>query len=230
MKRKSDPEKAADADELANKFCDLLESRILNRFPHIYILVSMLLPRNDYPENTGLSSPNTVRRIVNVQITTRFYLHPRVGLIFPECLEWAGDEARFRQLYQADGYHLTQHGFNLMTQNWIDNLLPHVRVANGGEPLETRMAQPRLNPLLDDEVSEKVMQKEGEVLSTAPLMMQNGGGGGENGEKEKLADVCATEVDNTVPDPFGSYTGKKNDASAKLNQFIYIFFSITVML
>jgi hypothetical protein len=216
LKRKSDPEKAADADELANKFCDLLEARILNRFPHIYILISMLLPRNDCPENTGLSSPNTVRRIVNVQITTRFYLHPRVGLIFPDCLEWGGDETRYRQLYQADGYHLTQLGFNLMIQNWIDNLVPHVRAA-GSEP-QLMKAPPPPNPLLVDEDAEKVV-KEAVVLATAPEVIENGGGGGETAEKEVLPPKSAAEVDNTVPDPFGSYTGKRTR-----RRFICFFF------
>jgi hypothetical protein len=139
-----------------------------------------------------------------------------VGLIFPDCLEWGGDETRYRQLYQADGYHLTQLGFNLMIQNWIDNLVPHVRAA-GSEP-QPMKAPPPPNPLLVDEDAEKVV-KEAAVLATAPEVIENGGGGGETAEKEVLPPKSAAEVDNTVPDPFGSYTGKRTR-----RRFICFFF------
>ncbi len=58
------------------------------------------------------------------------------------------------------------------------------------------------------------------ALATAPAVIENGGeGGSENAEKEMLPPKSAAEVDNTVPDPFGSYTGKRTR-----RRFICCFF------
>ena len=74
-------EKANDADNVANLFCDIIEKEILARAGHVYVLVSMLLPRIDLQEAAGMGNPNNVRKVINVQITARLYENPRVSLI-----------------------------------------------------------------------------------------------------------------------------------------------------
>ena len=202
LRRRSDLEKTTEVDELANKFCDLLESRILAASPHICVLISMLLPRNDYSDRHGLSNPNIVRRCANVQITTRLYKHPRVFLINSDpILDWNGDETRFRELYQSDGYHLTPYGFGLMTQNWIDNLLPHVRGKEMAVAAAAAVVGPAtvVNPLLD------IPERTAIVPETSTSLLLNGDEDGDVTLQPTLLSVV--EVDVTVPDPFGSYTG-----------------------
>ena len=80
-KRKSDSEKTAEADDLANEFCDIIENIILGAAQHICVLVSMLLPRVDFQEKPGMANPNNVRKVINIQITKRLYENPRVTLI-----------------------------------------------------------------------------------------------------------------------------------------------------
>merc|ERR1719189_1812915 len=79
--KKTDVEKANDADDIANIFCDIIENKILTSASHIYVMVQMLLPRIDLQEANGMGNPNNVRKVINVQITARLYENPRVGLI-----------------------------------------------------------------------------------------------------------------------------------------------------
>ncbi len=145
-----------------------------------------------------------MRRVVSLQITTRFYDHPRVFLINSDFLEWEGDEKRYRELYQADGCHLTPLGFKLVIDNWIRYLLPHVQGGRGDGGGSSEPKIPLLpNPLLDP-------PEKGQGASSPPE--QEAGdrqekGGVESSDKKVVQLV--SEPDNTVPDPFGSYTGKR---------------------
>jgi hypothetical protein len=192
----------AEVDALANRFCDLLDSRVLAASPHTCVLISLLLPRNDYADRQGLDKPEIVRRIANVQIVTRLYRHPRVGFINADAiLDWGGDEGRYRELFQSDGYHLTPLGFERMTQNWIDHILPHVR---GTGPIASKI-----------NMVDVITPSKEEGLTLSPVALLNGGSKAESKsadiveeEKQSPPSPSVAEADSTVPDPFGSYTGK----------------------
>merc|ERR1711888_82202 len=122
-KRKSDSEKTAEADDLANEFCDIIENRILGAAQHICVLVSMLLPRVDFQEKPGMANPNNVRKVINIQITKRLYENPRVTLInLDKVLKWGDNKEELNKLMKSDGYHLTRKGFGAMIKNWIEHI------------------------------------------------------------------------------------------------------------
>ena len=89
----------------------------------------MLVPRCDHQENPGMSNPNNVRKVINVQITSRLYENSRVTLInSDQVLGFDNDEEKKEKLIQSDGYHLTQLGFQLMIENWSSFLVKHTDI------------------------------------------------------------------------------------------------------
>ena len=129
--RRTDVEKANDADNVANLFCDIIEKEILARAGHVYVLVSMLLPRIDLQEAAGMGNPNNVRKVINVQITARLYENPRVSLINSDkVLDWGDDDVRLNQLVRADGFTLTELGCRLVLNNWADHIKKKMLDAN----------------------------------------------------------------------------------------------------
>lgn len=124
LKHKSDQDKALDADNTANEFCDLVEKHVLGAAPHICVLVSMLLPRSDFSERPGMGNPNNVRKVMNVQITSRLYDNPRVTLISTDSvLDGGGKE----DLIQGDGYHLTPMGFKALLDSWVVHIIKRIQ-------------------------------------------------------------------------------------------------------
>ena len=131
---------------MANKFCDLIETEILSKSSHFYVLISMLLPRCDFQERSGMSNPNNVRKVINVQITSRLYENPRVTLINSDhILGLDHNEERKRELMHSDGYHLTEFGFNLMLENWMSTLNKHASMASSMD---------HTNPLLESDTED----------------------------------------------------------------------------
>ena len=192
LKGKSDAEKASEADELANEFCDIIEQQILGAADHISVLVSMLLPRCDFQEKPGMANPNNVRKVINVQITSRLYENPRVSLINSDkALEWGEDVSRLNLLMEGDGYHLTTYGFSLMLSTWRDQITKKMKECNfkSSRSFATKPEQVNLLPKTNiaNETAYGSSDKEEEAKVN---------------EKEE----SAPDDEDTVPDPFGSYT------------------------
>jgi len=214
VSREINAEKASEADDIANEFCDIIENRILGAAQHICVLVSMLLPRVDFQEKPGMANPNNVRKVINVQITQRLYENPRVTLINSDkALEWGDDEEELNELMEADGYHLTDKGFMVMINNWTEHIRKKMRDSNYNPespkhvqpsstiqrseptPLVANVVDPE--PLLDNDASET------KPLDSTKLSCQKVPE--EMTPDESNKEETPVDEEETVPDPFGSY-------------------------
>eukprot|EP00090_Calanus_glacialis_P045897 TRINITY_DN8771_c0_g1_i1.p1 TRINITY_DN8771_c0_g1~~TRINITY_DN8771_c0_g1_i1.p1 ORF type:complete len:1155 (-),score=284.07 TRINITY_DN8771_c0_g1_i1:295-3714(-) len=212
LTRKSDAEKASEADDIANEFCDIIENRILGSAQHICVLVSMLLPRVDFQEKPGMANPNNVRKVINVQITQRLYENPRVTLINSDkALAWGDDEEVLNELMEADGYHLTDKGFGVMINNWTEHIKKKMRDTNYN-PESPKNVQPSttikrleptplvadIRPSVHEDASKATPHDDMHNLCTDVPDQKT---------DDLVADVEGTPLDEeeTVPDPFGSY-------------------------
>ena len=88
----SDVEKGAESDRAADALCDLAED-LARRIPYLAVFVSMLRPRFDLAASSassnavpsassssgGMSLPNSVRRVMNVQISMRLCQNEKDG-------------------------------------------------------------------------------------------------------------------------------------------------------
>ena len=179
LRNKSESEKALEADSVANAFCDVIEQSILSVSSHVHVLISMLLPRCDFSERSGMSNPNNVRKVMNVQITSRLYEHTRVSLINSDTVLSLDDDDRRLELMDSDGYHLTGLGFKLMIENWCTILAKHINHKMSAKPTAST-ARGSVN-----EAAAATMAAAAEVDD---------------------ADIKRADVGETVPDPFGAYT------------------------
>ena len=200
--KKTDVEKANDADDIANIFCDIIESKILTSASHIYVLVQMLLPRIDLQEANGMGNPNNVRKVINVQITARLYENPRVGLINSDkILDWGDDNVKLNKLMSSDGFSLTEVSSRLVLDNWGEHIRKRMSDVHF-VPSTNKNALPsvpsnNVEPeIVETKESEKVEEKKEEVI-----------------EKEE-------EDDDDVNDPFGSYKAP-NELVAKTRTISY---------
>ncbi len=80
----SDLEKGAESDRAADAVCDLAED-LARRIPYIKVFVSMLCPRFDLGKATsaatgGMNLPNSVRRVMNVQLSMRLLQKEKEGV------------------------------------------------------------------------------------------------------------------------------------------------------
>ena len=202
LKRKSDAEKASEADELANEFCDIIEQQILGAAAHISVLVSMLLPRCDFQEKPGMANPNNVRKVINVQITSRLYENPRVSLINSDkALEWGEDVSRLNLLMEGDGYHLTTYGFSLMLNTWREQITKKMKECN-----------------FKSSASFALKPESAKILPKADVGLKTVNGSSEKEETEVDEDDVeepTPDDEDTVPDPFGSYTAPVEIVSPK---------------
>ena len=184
--KKTDIDKANDADDVANVFCDIIENQILHSSSHIYVLVSMLLPRIDLQESSGMGNPNNVRKVINVQITQRLYENPRVSLINSDkILDWGEDDVRLNELMKPDGFSLTDLGNNLILSNWTEHIKKKINYVESVQE-KNKPAAVKNNNNVDTKVQEN--------LKTEVIV-----------EKDTDDDVEEEEEDDTVDDPFGSY-------------------------
>ncbi len=83
----SDVEKGAESDRAADAICDLAED-LVRRIPYLTVFVSMLCPRFDLGKTAaatttsssgGMSLPNSVRRVMNVQLSMRLRQKEKEG-------------------------------------------------------------------------------------------------------------------------------------------------------
>lgn len=200
LKQKSEQAKAKEADEIANTFCDSIEHDILTASAHIRVLISLLLPRFDFEEKSGLSNPNNVRKVINVAITERFYLNPRVELINSDhCLLIDNEESR-QQIMGSDGYHLTHEGFKNMVGNWMEYLNKIIReaaprqVRSTGQPIYSSEPPTEYLPKFESNTVDEPVAN--------PLLITEEG----TESSPNLAKCEGVSSDETVPDPFGTYT------------------------
>ena len=192
--KKSDVDKANDADDVANMFCDIIENKILTSAAHIYVLVSMLLPRIDQQEASGMGNPNNVRKVINVQITQRLYENPRVSLINSDkILDWGEDDVRLNQLIKPDGFSLTPEAHNLVLTNWVQHIKKKMSdvnfVPNNNKPSSI------VRTISREDTSSLV--KESKVEPIVDASTKNDINNEDHDQDE--------EEDDTVNDPFGSY-------------------------
>jgi hypothetical protein len=119
---KSDVDKGAESDGLANEFADVVID-LIERIPYIKILISTLLPRFDSEEQLNMSNPNNVRKVMNVEISMRLQGKPNVVFINNDfVLEWRKDDVKKKRLFVSDGYHLSAYGFSMMFDHWMTTL------------------------------------------------------------------------------------------------------------
>jgi len=206
LTRKSDAEKASEADDIANEFCDIIENRILGSAQHICVLVSMLLPRVDFQEKPGMANPNNVRKVINVQITQRLYENPRVTLINSDkALDWGDDEQALNELMESDGYHLTDKGFSVMMNNWIEHVKKKMKDTNYN-PESPKHVQPsttikRSDPSPPVAEIKPSVDKGASELKTQDIL----GNSFPDVPDQKTEVETGADEEETVPDPFGSY-------------------------
>ena len=67
-----------------------------------------------------MSCPNNVRKVMNVEISSR--LNDNESVIFINndmVLEWWKDDVKKKRLFASDGYNLTAYGFSMMLDHWM---------------------------------------------------------------------------------------------------------------
>ncbi len=129
----SDLEKGAESDREADAICDLAED-LIKRIPYVKVFVSMLCPRFDLGADGtggGMKLPNSVRRFMNVQLSTRLGNMKRDGKNIllvnnDEVLDCFEDDSKRERLFGArgDGVKLTEEGEGVLVDHWIEALKP----------------------------------------------------------------------------------------------------------
>ena len=119
---KSDVDKGAESDGLANEFADIILD-LVERIPYLKVLISTLLPRFDNEYEANMSNPNNVRKVMNVEISMRLQDKPNIEFINNDTvLEWWKDDVKKMRLFGSDGYHLSAYGFSMMLEHWMKTL------------------------------------------------------------------------------------------------------------
>ena len=69
---------------------------------------------------TAMSCPNNVRKVMNVEISSRLNENKAVIFINNDIvLEWWKDDVKKMRLFNSDGHHLTAYGFSVMLDHWM---------------------------------------------------------------------------------------------------------------
>jgi len=208
VKRMSDSDKATEADELANRYCDIIEGKILGAASHICVFVSMLLPRFDFQEKSAMANPNNVRKVINVQITQRLYENPRVSLINSDkILDWGEDIEKLNTLFQGDGHQLSKSGFTLIRNNWMEQIKKKMKESNFKPPIKSSNPVQYVQRTEQKSTTDKAIDS-----SNSPLSESRNEPNSANLKDvdENLVDKDGNESSSsddtdTVPDPFMSY-------------------------
>ena len=85
-------------------------------------IISNLYPNNIYFFNlqSGMSCTNNVRKVMNVEISSRFNNNLCVTFINNDVvLEWWKDDVKKMRLFCSDGFSLTAYGFSVMLDHWM---------------------------------------------------------------------------------------------------------------
>merc|ERR1711899_512678 len=118
----SDVDKGSVSDGIAADFSDIVED-LINRIPYLLVSISTLLPRFDRDDQSGMSCTNNVRKVMNVEISSRFNNNPSITFINNDLvLEWWKDDVKKMRLFCSDGFSLTAYGFSVMLDHWMVTL------------------------------------------------------------------------------------------------------------
>ena len=140
---------------MALEFTEIIAD-LLERIPYLSVFISTLLPRFDREDLGTMSNPNNVRKVMNVEISSRLSSNERVVFINNDTsLEWWKDEVKRNRLFSNDGHQLTAYGFSVMLDHWMVTLKPEVSKANlpkldcddsstSSSPMEEHVLSPRL--------------------------------------------------------------------------------------
>ena len=91
---------------MALEFSDVI-SDLLERIPYLTIFVSTLLPRFDREDRGTMSNPNNVRKVMNVEISSRLSNNDNIVFINNDIvLEWWKDEIKKNRLFGSDGHQV----------------------------------------------------------------------------------------------------------------------------
>ena len=67
-----------------------------------------------------MSCSNNVRKVMNVEISSRFNGNSAIMFINNDLvLEWWKDDVKKKRLFCSDGYNLTAYGFSVMLDHWM---------------------------------------------------------------------------------------------------------------
>ena len=119
---KTDVDKGAESDGLANEFAQVVLD-LIERIPYIKVFISTLLPRFDNEDQMNMSNPNNVRKVMNVEISMKLQDKSNIEFINNDTvLEWWKDDVKKHRLFTSDGYHLSAYGFSMMLEHWMKTL------------------------------------------------------------------------------------------------------------
>lgn len=152
----------------------------------------MLLPRCDFSERSGMSNPNNVRKVINVQITSRLYENSRVTLLNSDPVLCWEDEERRKDLMQSDGYHLTQLGFHLMIGNWTKVISDHINLTSTSLVQSSSTSSTTAAPSSSSPLTTATTSNSPSSCSPPPAI--------------NSTEVVSSTAMETVPDPFGTYS------------------------
>ena len=103
-------------------------------------------------------------------------------------LDWGDNDELLNQLIRPDGFSLTDRGSHLVYQNWTDHIKKRMKDSNYVPNSQKQTSQ--VSPIKREEnLPEKDLTKQDRLTDKDSANTNN----------------LAPEVDDTVPDPFGSY-------------------------
>ncbi len=217
----ADVEKGAESDRRADHLADLVED-LARRIPYLTVFVSMLCPRFDLGTAAaggggggGMKLPNSVRRVMNVQLSMRLHSKKEEGKRIllvnnDDVLGCFEDEARRGRLFGGggDGVALSKEGEKLLAEHWVQ--------AIKGAGVQLEPAAENKNEEVEDlakEVKERVTVTEEKVDedSGAPKQQEE-----KEDQKEEEKSGGAAKNDNS-PSEMTSSSSSQDEIREKEN-------------
>ena len=119
---KSDSEKKDDLISLTHNFVNIIKQLIVEEYPNLKIIISMILPRFDGKDlleifSNGKKIVSKGNKIINDELSKLFLEVENVILVKND---------NFEAMDFVDKFHLLKHNFEIMYKNWrtaIDDIL-----------------------------------------------------------------------------------------------------------
>lgn len=205
---KTDVEKGADSDQMAYDFSDIIAD-LLERIPYLTVFISTLLPRFDLEEQFALSCPNNVRKVMNVEISSRLGDNDKVIFINNDTvLEWWKDEVKKHRLFNSDGHQLTAYGFSVMLDHWMISLKREISNADLEEvesPIQTLAVEPPTPQMASVFLTESVKENPTTVHPEHTLSDQPELSAITNAESETI-NAVGLKIKSSIDDPAEAVT------------------------